>query len=141
MLGFWLIIVVIVAFVTIWWFYGVLTKRPASTPISANFEPLINDFNSYPTRLWFSSNDELQFVLGNNPYRYRVMDSNGMILYDNKPTLPQPELFSTVEYVQGSALGQGAVIRDLYRNVAMRAVLASAVRIVHISAPVILATS
>lgn len=132
------IILVIVVLVAVWWFRGIAIQQPTTpTPAGADFQPLIDDFESYPTSTWFGTEAELQHALSCSKYRYRIMLSDGSIFYDNRPKLPSEELFSTVEYVQAAAIGQGAVVRDFSRNLAERVSTKSIVRIVHVSAPLV----
>lgn len=131
-----LLLVVLVILIAAWWWYGVYTARHTSTTETVSFQPLLNDFNSYPYELWFSDSKYiLDEALGKNPFRYRILLSNGEIFYDNRPNKPSPKLYPTIEYVLAASLGMGEILRDNYLNLAIKVTFGSIQRIVHISTP------
>jgi hypothetical protein len=131
-----LLLVILVILIAAWWWYGVYTARHTTTTETVNFQPLLNDFNSYPYELWFIDNKYiLDEALLKNPFRYRILLSNGEIFYDNRPNKPSPKLYPTIEYVLAASLGMGEILRDNYLNLAVRVTFGSIQRIVHISTP------
>lgn len=131
-----LLIVIFVVLIALWWWYGVYSAKHATTTETVNFQPLLTDFNSYPYELWFSDNKcVLNNALAKNPYRYRILLSNGEIFYDNRPDRPSPKLYPTIEYVLAASRGMGEILRDNYLNLAVKVTIGSVERIVHISTP------
>lgn len=131
-----LLLVILVILIAAWWWYGVYVAKNVSTTTTVNFQPLLNDFNSYPYALWFSDSEYvLNEALGKNPLRYRILLSNGEIFYDNRPNQPSPKLYPTIEYVLAASLGMGEILRDNYLNLAVKVTFGSVERIVHISTP------
>lgn len=134
------ILVIIVILVAIWWWTGVVNNpRPEPQPYGS-FQPLYANFAEYPNDLWFGSVEELELALSRNRYRYRVIDSNGFIIYDNRSNDKEDqnaksELFTTMEYIQASANGSGAILRDCYLNLAIKVIKGNLERVVHISTP------
>lgn len=162
----WILILVIVILVAIWWFWGIAKLQPTTpTPDDpgVDFTPLYDDFASYPEETWFETPENIQATLCGTPYHYRVYLSSGELYFDGRggegrgdekfppssfsSSFPSPSLssFSSppsppagyVEYIQAAALGDGALVRDGMRNVAIKVTGAGlwGVRIVHISAP------
>lgn len=130
------LLVFLIILIALWWWYGVYVARNTTTTTTVSFQPLLNDFNSYPYELWFSDSEYvLNQSLCKNPFRYRILLSNGQIFYDNRPNEPSPKLYPTIEYILAASLGMGEILRDNYLNLAVKVTFGSVERIVHISTP------
>lgn len=134
------ILVIIVILVAIWWWTGVVNNKIPEPQPYGSFQPLYTNFSEYPNDLWFGSIEDMDIALSRNRYRYRVIDSNGFIIYDNRSSdkaesKERSELFTTMEYIQATANGSGAILRDCYLNLAVRVVKGNLERVVHISTP------
>jgi hypothetical protein len=131
----WILVILIIVS-AVWWWYGVYLGSNRFTAAQVSFQPLLNNFNSYPYILWFSDNRRyLESQLGCNPYRYRILTSDGHIFFDNRPGQPSPPLYTTFEYIQAVSMGQGEILRDGILNLAVKVSYGSVERVVHISAP------
>jgi hypothetical protein len=149
----WVLIAVVILMVAIWWFWGIAKQQPtpasSNTQVGADFQPLVDSFNSYPEATWFGTPEELECTLYSSPYRYRILLSSGRLYYDSRDGdckgcgyspggKNEAPLSSSVEYAQASAVGDSALVRDGQKMVAIRVVSpedTSNVRIIHISAP------
>ena len=134
----WAIVVVIVIVVAIWWYWGQILHQPTNndTLFTADFQPLIDDFESYSADLWFLGTRELDWQLKCSKFRYRILTSDGKQVYDNKSNLPHEDLSRSLEYIQAGTNGSSKLVFELTRYYAVRVGIAGPVyRVVVVSAP------
>lgn len=130
------IIIILVIVMMVWWWYGVYIASNDFATTDANFQPLINDFNTYPYVLWFSdSRLVLDKNLAKNPYRYRIFTSDGKLFYDNRCDEPSENLTRSFEYILAASIGMGEILRDGILNLGIKVTFGSVERVVHISTP------
>jgi hypothetical protein len=133
------IIVGLVALILIiWWITSLVsTTSPMKQHIPVSFKDMTDDFESYPRRLWLTSNiRDLSDALKNSPYCYTVIESDGTIIYSNRNT-KRGRLIDTFEVVMAIALGEAFIVREGCRNAAMLVSDSTFnYRVVHISSPI-----
>jgi len=134
----WAIVVVIIIVVAVWWYWGQILHQPKDNNdlFTADFQPLIDDFESHSETLWFLTPRELDWELKCSKFRYRILESNGRQVYDNHPRLPSEDLSRSLEYIQAGVNGTSRLVFDLTRYYAVRVGISGPIyRVVVVSAP------
>jgi hypothetical protein len=136
--GVWIIIAAVILIVLYWILSVTMAAQPPPPVPDADTARLVDDFNSYPTELWFRDDTCIfEQYLDCKIYRYIIYDSNGAVVYDSKPDYPSREspreIRNSYEYIRAIGFFQGAAIRGHTVNTAFLAKIGNRYRIVHIS--------
>jgi hypothetical protein len=136
--GVWIFIAVVVFLVLYWILSNLAVIQPPPPVTDAELRRLVDDFNSYPTELWFRNSPcVFEKYLACKTFRYIIYESNGRVVYDSDPKYPShesaKEIRNSYEYNKAIAVFIGGVLRGNVQNVAILAKEANRYRIVHIS--------
>jgi hypothetical protein len=125
-----ILVIIVIVIIVCWWILGVYNVRyPGPSRPDADFERLIDEFESYPKELWYRD-DKRTFDqwLSCRPYRFIVYESDGEVVYDSCDNTSwkyhkyyrksnacdnAEQLTRSVEYIRAAALTQGVALRKL----------------------------
>lgn len=136
-----IVVALVIIIVIGWWVLsGYTFVQPSPARPDANFDRLINKFNSYPTELWFRNNScVFDKKLKCSDFRFVVLESDGSVVYDSQPRpcgrdyLRAKDIPRTVEYQRASVTLLGVVLRGRTANLCEGVKIGSRYRLVHVS--------
>lgn len=130
--------VLVIVLVLIWYTVSVMTeKNRRRPPPSANFTDIRGDYRSKPSDLWMTDNhDRFTQELRQSRYRYKIFESDGTLIYDNRKGLTT-DLRQSVQYMAACSLGEFTLVdKNNNRHMAIRVNDSqSRYRIIHITGP------
>lgn len=139
-----LIVIFVIALIIGMWVMGAYNFiQPTPQRPDANFQKLIDAFDSKPSELWFRNKECIfEKELKGSCFRYVILESDGRVVYDSQPNaksvrdyfhLRAYDIPRTVEYQRASVTLQGVALRGQVANLCNAVKEGSRYRMVHIS--------
>lgn len=131
----------VVAFVVLVVLYFILSNlfifSPLPTTPDVDINRLVENYQSFPTEVWFRNNPCFfeKHLCGS--YRYIIYESNGRVVYDSNPNYRSresaKEIRNSYEYINCISFLKAGALRNSTANACFLAKIGNRYRIVHIS--------